>query len=338
MKKRFCLLLVMVIFASMFPACAVSEISGTVFFVESEFRADNERPMLKKQELSKKQPEVVCPADFYLIEGFAETEGVRAARENTKKGETEILTVFEDGSIQVDCIIKDPKLRHVFAAHGDEYYYCRSIENQDQCCEFVRLNKNGDMFVYPHADNHLCFCPPKWRNRYGGAPSDDNAVTTYISSTTVSPGGRIAFSFYEEIFDETKDSFSFPYTITPDRIVVIDSDGSVKNIGEGMYPVWLNEDTLLFVNAEWDLHAYSVKDGTNEAYKTKRRKKITLDYVEYDTQMAVSKDGKHLVYLRSRALGGADACWVSLETGKSKRFKDIIALCIENTPRVFFGK
>lgn len=338
MRKILCLLMIFALAVPMFSAIAKTGEPDMFFFVESEFRAGNERPMLKKQELSKKQPEVVCPADFYLIEGFAETEGVRAARENAKKGETEILTVLEDGRIQADWIIKDPKLRHVLAAHGDDYYYCRFGENQDKCCEFVRLNKNGDTFVYPHAENHMCFCPPEWRIRHGGVTSDDNAVTTYISSATVSPDGRIAFSFYEQIFDETKDSFSFPYTITPDWIVVIDSDGSVKNIGEGMYPVWLNEDALLFVNAEWELRAYSVKDGTTEAYKTKSGKKITLDYAEYDTQMAVSKDGKHLVYLRSRALGGADACWVSLETGKSKRFKDIIALCIENTPRVFFGK
>ena len=336
MKKRFCLLLIMVIFTSMFPARAASGISGTVFFVEYD---DDDHPQLfRKQDLSKKYAEDVCPADFYLIEGFTEEVGVRAAREHIEIGETEILTVHEDGNIQTDCIIKDPNLLHVFAAHGDDYYYCRLAENKEYCCEYVRLNKNGDTFVYPHVDCQRCFCPPEWAMLNGAVSPADNCGYTYTTSNTVSSSGRIAFSYYETILDETKDSFAFPYIILPDRIVIIDSDGSVRDIGEGEAPAWLNDDTLLFIDKDGVLKMYSVQENTIEDYKARKGKTITLSLLEPETGIAVSKDGKRLVYFRMRALYGADAYCVSLETGKTKRYKDVIAFCIINTPRVFFGE
>ncbi len=337
MKKKLCLLLIIVLAAFILSAFFAPGISGTVFFVEYD---DDDHPqMFRKQDLSKKHAEDVCPADFYLIEGFTEEVGVRAAQEHVELGETEILTVYEDGKIQTDCIIKDPNLLHVFAAHGDDYYYCRLAESKEYCCEYIRLNKNGDTFVYPHVEHQMCFCPPERAWQSGVVSQAENSESMYMTSdNTISPSGRIAFSYYETIFDETKDSFAYPYITLPDRIVIIDSDGSVRDIGEGEAPAWLNDDTLLFIDDNEVLKMYSVQENTIEDHKTSKGKTITLSLLEPETGIAVSKDGKELVYLRMRALYGADAYCVSLETGKTKRYQDVIAFCIINTPRVFFGE
>lgn len=344
MKNRILLCCIVILLSFSLSGCTLIEAltgktgaNGTIFYVEYADSRTNEPRMLKKCDLSTRQIVNVCPADFYLIEGFTETEGVRAARENVEKGETEILTVYGDGSIRSDCIIKDPRLLHVLAAHGNDYYYCRLTENKEYCCEYIRLNQNGETFIYPYAENQMCFCPPQSAIQNGAISPADNERWTYPHSNTVSPGGRIAFSFYESIFDETKDSFAFPYAITPDQIVIIDSDGSVRNIGEGGYPVWLNDDTLLFVSEEDILCKYSMKDGTTEAYKTKSGETISIYPKEYETQMSVSKDGKQLICMLSRSLGGASPVAFSLDTGEKVWFKKIATGAIVGGGRAFFG-
>ncbi len=338
MKKRFCLFMIIVLFMTIFSGCAQIGASGVVFFIEYEDLSDSGKPrMLRKQDLSKRKIEDICPADFYLVEGFTENVAVRAAREHVGIGETEILTIYEDGRIQTDCVIKDNRLLHVLAAHGDDYYYSRLTENKEYCCEFVRLNKNGDTFIYPYMPMQSCFCPSVWEVAQGLLSPADNNAYSFSYPETVSSAGRIAFNYVEYYSGEVIDGVTTAGTNSLSEIFIIDSDGSVKNIGEGEYPAWLNDDILLFVNEEGVLHKYSVKEKTTEAFKTEKGKTIQLSPLELDSGISVSKDGKKLVCMTSLALGGGCATWVSLETGKDKRFKWIISGCIIYTARVFFG-
>lgn len=336
-KRRLCFALVISIFLVL-TSCAFAKESGTVFFVDAP-KIDGEwTRMLMKQDISTMEVEAICLADFYLIDGFAQTTGVFAAREKSENEKTEVLYIREDGEIQLMYEISDPMLLQVFAMHGDNVYYVRQTQNKEYCCEFVRMSINGDAFVYPYSAYQECYCPASeddfWAGWYDTSDSDPikwEDKTYETQSVTFSKNGYMAYEAFRDGYYNQKGALLDRY------IDIMDPEGNIICIGKGECPVWMNEDTLLYLSNDNFVYEYSLQEGIAKPHLTQKGKKIEIFPMSYESYISVSKDGKTFVCMLALDLGGSKAMVFNLETGKKYRLKNMNPATIADREKVYFG-
>ncbi len=268
----------------------------------------------------------ICPFDGYLIDGGTQSNVLYGAKGNAESDTWSIVSIQSDGSIEEVASLDAENVLRVLAYQENRIYYSKSFEGG---CRYASVGENGEEYLYPPLDPDLgdCFCDVEAdMGIFETDFPEDDAMHCWVYSTAISPDGKIAFC-------DTPDTYFDDYY---EHIYYLAPDGDAVFVGEGYSPVWMDADTLLYVDMDHWLNVYDVKSKHNALYETPKHKAIQLPPIEGESPISISRNHEYISVVMYDWKGTLCAM-VSLDSGKVTILKGIVPLYCRDRTCYRFG-
>lgn len=250
---------------------------------------------------------------FDIGQGYLLDRGMNKNIYYTVQNDKGNWEIFELYSRKLSATLSDPDIIRVLAYYDDTVFYVKQV---DGIPAIVAVDKYGKMEHYLSGKYNGEFAVPEvtfdfWEIDVG---ESEQVVINY--STIISNDGKVAYCVQEGTAWSEAGITEIIYYSTRDEVDIY--------VDKGSHPVWLDNNTLLYVGDDSLLYRYSINTGIISPYLSVDNREIVVPWLAPGERAIAVAEG-YVGYVQMQ-WEGYRVVLVSLKTGEIISIKGLVPL------------